>query len=70
MRMDKKTLNTVDKGFFLLLLLVAAAGALLAMVAGPLGREDLSIAAALGSSIIACALVMHTLRAFKEQRRK
>ena len=72
MRMDKdnKPLNTVDKGVFLLLLIAAAAGALLAMVAGPLGKEDLSIAAALGASIIACALLAHTLSAFKDQRRK
>lgn len=70
MRMDKKKLITVDKGVFLLLVIAAAAGALVAMVAGPLGREDLSIAAAMGASIIACALLAHTLSAFRDQRRK
>ena len=70
MEMDKKKLNTVDKGVFLLLIIAAAVGALIAMVAGPLGKDDLSIASAMGASIIAGALLAHTLHAFQEQRRK
>ena len=65
--MDKKKLKTVDKAAYIVLLIAAAAAAILSMVAGPFGRTQLSIGAALCACIIALPLLCSAIRAMKHK---
>ena len=66
--MHKNTFDHIDKTVYILLLIIAEASILVAMVAGPLGRDKLSIGASACACIIGVALIVHTLRAFISKR--
>ena len=55
MNMNKNVLEHMDKAAYIILLCIAAVAVLVSMVTGPLGYKSLSI--------VAAALLWHTLRA-------
>lgn len=59
--MDRNSMTRLDKGIFIFLVIVAGAAVLTAMIAGPLGRERLSIGAAASGGIIAFFLLLQVL---------
>ena len=68
--MDRKGLKQIDKALYIVLVILAAAAAFIAMVTGPLGCDEISIAASAGACIIAVGILWRTIRAFGQEHRK
>lgn len=68
--MDRKTLRQIDKAVYIALVVLAAAAILIAMVTGPLGMDEISIAASVCVCLIAVAILRHTLRVFRPADRE
>ena len=60
MVMNNKKLRQIDKAVYIALVVLAAAAILVAMITGPIGKDDVSI----GASVIAAAVLWRTIRAF------
>lgn len=65
--MNRETMKKLDKGVFVLLILLAAVAILIAMVAGPLGRDTLSIGAAASAVVICIVLLLYLLGASRRK---
>lgn len=63
--MDKNTLQHVDKAAYITLVVLAAIAILIAMIAGPLEHETLSIGASVSAILIAGLLLLRTVRAMR-----
>lgn len=68
--MDRKTLRQIDKAVYIALVVLAAAAILIAMVTGPLGMDEISIAASVCACLIAVAILRYTLRVFRPADRE
>lgn len=65
MGMNNKKLRQIDKAVYIALVVLAAAAILVAMVAGPLGKDDVSIGASVCACLIAASILWRTIRAFR-----
>lgn len=62
--MNHKKIRQMDKAAYIVLLVLASVSALVSMITGPLGYEELSIGTALAASLIALGVLWRAICAF------
>lgn len=65
--MNNKKLRQIDKAVYIALVVLAAAAILVAMITGPIGKDDVSIGASVCACLIAAAVLWRTIRAFQRR---
>ncbi len=63
--MNSQKIRQMDKAVYIGLVILAAVAALVSMVTGPLGYDEISIGAAFGACLIAVAILWRTICAFR-----
>ena len=64
MVMNNKKLRQIDKAVYIALVVLAAAAILVAMITGPIGKDDVSMRPSVCACLIAAAVLWRTIRAF------